>query len=63
MTEPTRLSSLEPAEVFGSDAVWQCDARREATRWEDSYFCHDMNVLDSGERLQSRRPAVAFAII
>ncbi|MXQ94457.1 hypothetical protein E5288_WYG022423 [Bos mutus] len=48
MTEPTRLSSLEPAEVFGSDAVWQCDARKEATRWEDSSFCHDMDVLDSG---------------
>ena len=63
MTEPTRLSSLEPAEVFGSDAVWQCDARKEATRWEDSSFCHDMDVLDSGERLQSRGPAVAFAII
>lgn len=43
------------AEVFGSDAV-----RKKATFGEDSSSCHDVDIPDSGERLESRRPAARY---
>jgi len=43
------------AEVFGSDAV-----RKKAMFGEDSSSCHDVDIPDSGERLESRRPAACY---
>ena len=35
-SEPARWRSLEPAEVFGSDAVRQDGVRKKARLWDDS---------------------------